>query len=205
MVRLGFYIDTASCSGCKTCQVACQDKNNLDPGHLWRRIYEIEGGDWEKEDDKWSGLPHSWYVSISCNHCSEPACVEACPTGAMTITDEGIVIVNTDRCMGCGYCNWACPYDAPRMDKNTGKMSKCDFCIDRIREGLNPVCVDACPMRALEFGPLDELEKKHGRIKDIYPLPDPEITSPSIVIKQHRHSIDEAVRCISNREEVSDE
>jgi len=205
MARLGFYIDTSSCSGCKTCQVACQDKNNLNPGHLWRRVYEIEGGEWEKEGDKWKGLPYSWYVSISCNHCSEPACVDACPTGAMAISEKDIIIVNQDLCMGCGYCSWACPYDAPRMDRDKGKMSKCDFCIDRLREGLNPVCVDACPMRALEFGPLEDLEKKYGMVKEIFPLPDPIITSPSITIKKHRHSEIESNCVVSNREEVTDE
>lgn len=205
MLRLGFYIDTSSCSGCKTCQVACQDKNDLEPGHLWRRIYEIEGGKWEKDGDKWTGIPHSWYVSISCNHCSEPSCVEACPTGAMTITEEGAVVVNQNRCMGCGYCNWACPYDAPKIDRNTGKMSKCDFCIDRIRIGLNPACVDSCPMRALDFGPLEELRHKYGSDMDIFPLPDSSITSPSIIIKKHQHSEMGNDTYISNREEITDE
>jgi DMSO reductase iron-sulfur subunit len=204
MLRLGFYIDTSSCSGCKTCQVACQDKNDLKPGQHWRRIYEIEAGEWVKEAEKWTGIPHSWYVSISCNHCSEPSCVDACPTGAMTITEEGVVVVNHDRCMGCGYCSWACPYDAPRMNKEAGKMSKCDFCIDKIRQGLNPVCVDSCPMRALEFGPLDELRKKYGDERNIFPLPDSAITSPSVVIKKHKDSYKESKAYISNREEVTD-
>lgn len=205
MKRLGFHIDTSSCSGCKTCQVACQDKNDLEPGHLWRRIYEVEGGDWIREDDIYTEIPHSWYVSISCNHCSEPSCVEACPTGAMSISEEGIVYVNQDRCMGCGYCSWACPYDAPRMDKKKGLMSKCDFCIDRLKEGLNPVCVDACPMRAIDFGPLDKLEEKYGNEKQIFPLPDPSLTKPSLVITLHRNSRDKEDCYISNREEVSDD
>lgn len=205
MIRLGFHIDTSSCSGCKTCQVACQDKNNLEPGHLWRRVYEVEGGDWVKEGSKYSSIPFSWYVSVSCNHCSEPACVDACPTGAMTVSGEGIVYVNQDRCMGCGYCSWSCPYDAPRMDKQKGQMSKCDMCMDRVIQGLNPVCVDACPMRALDFGPMDKLEERYGSDREIFPLPDPLITSPNIVLTKHKASESGAECFVANREEVSDD
>jgi anaerobic dimethyl sulfoxide reductase subunit B len=202
--KFGFYINTAACSGCKTCQVACKDKNDLNPGQYWRRIYEVEGGDWNKSNETWISQPFSYYISISCNHCSSPECVKACPTTAMHINKEGIVLVDHNKCIGCGYCMWACPYEAPKPDPVSGKMTKCDMCYDRIIEGNKPSCVEACPMRALDFGKMSDLETKYGNIKDIHPLPSPEITFPNIIIKLHKDAdrTKEPGTVVVNREEV---
>lgn len=206
IAQYAFFIDSASCSGCKTCQVACQDRSDLKPGHLWRRVYEIEGGSWSGNGSSWEKLPFSYFISMSCNHCESPSCVKACPTHAMHKGDGGLVTVNPETCMGCGYCSWACPYDAPRIDKSLGKMTKCDGCPEHLAAGKKPVCVTACPMRALDFGPAEEIRLKYGDDADAFPLPDHKITEPSMVIKQHKNAADAENRDgrISNREEVTD-
>lgn len=202
--RYGFYINSAVCSGCKTCQVACKDKNDLHPGQVWRRIYEIEGGEWNDLNGAWEKKPYSYYLSVSCNHCSRPECVKACPTTAMHKTDDGVVMVDPDKCMGCGYCMWACPYDAPRPDPETGQMTKCDMCIDKILDGGKPSCVEACPMRALDFGTMDQLEEKYGTVREIFPLVPEEMTMPNIVINPHKDSSRTADEpgSVVNREEL---
>lgn len=204
MKRYGFYIDTVNCSGCKTCQVACQDKNDLEPGLLWRKVIDMEGGEWKENEGVFSEYPFAYHISLACNHCSKPLCVHACPTQAMHVTDIGTVDIDHGKCIGCGYCTWACPYDAPRLDYRTGMMSKCDLCYDKIIIGENPSCVDACPMRALDFGEMDELINKYGNEKSIYPLASPELTDPGIIIRKHKDSIKASVHNskIANREEL---
>ncbi len=189
MTQLAFYLDVAACSGCKACQVACKDKHDLEVGRLWRRVATVEGGEWVHQDAAWTTSAFAYSVSLSCMHCGQPACVDACPTGAMRKLDDGTVAIAAERCIGCRYCEWVCAYGAPRYDAKTGRMTKCDFCRDEREAGRPPACVAACPMRALEFGDLRELEARHGAgAKDIYPLPDPRSTRPSVVIKPHRTS-----------------
>jgi anaerobic dimethyl sulfoxide reductase subunit B (iron-sulfur subunit) len=204
MRQYGFYIDTANCSGCKTCQIACQDKNDLEPGLLWRKILDIEGGEWKNDSGVFSQYAFAYHISLACNHCSKPLCVEACPTQAMHVTDIGTVDIDQGKCIGCGYCTWACPYDAPRLDKRTGRMSKCDMCYDKITRDENPVCVDACPMRALDFGYVDELQEKYGKNRSIFPLASPGLSEPNVVIRNHKNSHEASGKnaLIANREEL---
>lgn len=185
--QLGFYIDLRSCSGCKACQIACRDKNNTNLGVLWRRVYEIGGGSWQEQGDALIDNTFSYFVSSACSHCNEPACVPVCPTGAITKrAEDGVVIIDRSKCIGCRYCEWACPYGAVHFDEEAGTMSKCDFCRDLLDKGENPACVDACVMRALKFGDLEELRAEYGDIAEIAPLPSADLTNPSIVIKPHR-------------------
>jgi len=175
MTQLGFHIDVRYCTGCLTCVMACKDKNNLGVGALFRRVSRIEGGE----------FPHPWgfYLSMACNHCTEPPCVCNCPTGAMQKREkDGIVFVDKDKCIGCRYCMWSCPYGAINYIEEEGKVGKCNFCMDLIDQGLTPACVDACPMRILHFGDLDELKAIYGDTSDIVGLPDSSITRPSVVI-----------------------
>ena len=146
--QFAFYFDSASCSGCKTCQAACKDKYNLEVGILWRRIYEITGGDWKKEGHAWRPNLFAYNVSISCNHCEDAICIKNCPTAAMHKRKDGIVHVDESKCIGCRYCEWACPFGAPQYDAERGVMSKCTLCSDYLEEDKLPVCVSACPMRA---------------------------------------------------------
>jgi anaerobic dimethyl sulfoxide reductase subunit B (iron-sulfur subunit) len=184
--QYAFYIDSENCSGCKACQVACKDKNDLEVGQLWRRVYEVAGGEWTKTGNAWNPDVFAYNVSMSCNHCKDPICAEVCPTNAITKRNDGIVNIDADKCVGCGYCAWACPYDAPKYDENKGKMTKCDFCYDDIDAGRSPACVASCPLRVLEFGELEELEAKHGNLHAVYPLPEESLTRPALVISPHR-------------------
>lgn len=191
--QLGFFIDSSICSGCKACQVACKDKNNLEVGRLFRRVYEVSGGGFE--EDKNGALINNVYaytLSISCNHCSEPICVENCPTQAMhKRKGDGIVRVNTDRCIGCNYCSWSCPYGAPQMNHRQGQMSKCDMCIDKLVEGKNPICVDTCPLHAIKFGPIGELREKYGTLCEVKGMPPSTRTYPNLVIKPNNGALKE--------------
>jgi anaerobic dimethyl sulfoxide reductase subunit B (iron-sulfur subunit) len=190
--QLGFYFDSSACVNCKVCQIACQDKNNLPPHLRWRRVLTYGGGGW---------MPHpsqpgmyvannifSYAVSLSCMHCERPACVENCPTGAISKRDDGIVYIDQDKCIGCRYCEWACPYGAPQFIEERGVMSKCNFCMDLLDQGGRPACVDACVMRALDFGEIDELRAKYGDMAAIEPLPDASLTQPAVVITPHKHA-----------------
>lgn len=200
-IQYGFYFDNSKCSGCKTCHIACKDRmvgllrgnSNLSdssipnlPGLLWRRVYEYGGGDWyDNGNGTYTQNVFSYYASVGCNHCGEPACVKACPTGAMhKRKDNGLVLVEASICIGCESCSRACPYDAPQIDTQRKVMTKCDGCIDRLTNGLKPVCVAACPLRALDFDTMENLRAKYGEgDSHIAPLPLPSITTPSLIIK----------------------
>jgi anaerobic dimethyl sulfoxide reductase subunit B (iron-sulfur subunit) len=204
--QYAFYFDSSACSGCKTCQVACKDKNDLTTGIHWRRIYEITGGDWEKEEDTWIPNISSYHLSMSCNHCEDPICLQSCPTTAIVKREDGIVLIDPERCMGCRYCEWACPYDALQYDEKTGLMTKCDFCVDYLEQGKPPSCVASCPMRVLDYGTRDELMKKYGKEDSIFPMPDPKICIPSFLIKAHKDAqMEDYELKISNREEVKND
>ena len=185
MTQYGFYFDASKCTGCKTCMVACKDKNNLPVGMNFRRVTEFSGGNWRQDraTGAWHQDAFAYYLSISCNECSDPACVKVCPTKAhFKRAEDGLVLIDPKKCIGCGACLAACPYGAPQLDREARKMRKCDTCLDRREKGLNPVCVDACPQRAPGFGPIDELRKKYGDCAAIAPLPDASVTKPNLVI-----------------------
>ncbi len=185
MKQYAFFLDTSTCSGCKACQVACQDKNGLPVGLLWRRVHEVTGGVWRPSASAWTTDVFAYYVSSACNHCRQPICVEVCPSTALTKRQDGIVLLDSDRCLGCRYCSWACPYDAPRYDTRHGYMTKCNMCVDLVDAGGTPACVAACPLRCMDFGELNDVEKRHGTIRRVYPLPDDRLTEPALVLKPH--------------------
>lgn len=174
--QYGFVINMQDCYGCKTCAVACKSKNKKDEGVNLRRVRTFQ-----LESPKL--LSH---LSMACNHCDEPQCLEACPVGAYTKRDDGIVIQDHDRCIGCRSCVMACPYGAPQYDPVEKKTSKCDMCIDRIEEGLQPACVDFCPGHVLKWGEIEDLRKEYGNdievVEAAYNLPSHKITKPNVVI-----------------------
>ena len=207
-----FVFDASACSGCKACQVACKDKNNLPAGVLWRRVYEVSGGTWQQQGEAWTNSVFACNLSMACNHCVHPKCAGVCPTGAYELRPDGIVYIDTAKCVGCGYCAWACPYDAPQSDKSAGTMTKCDLCYDNLDLGMPPACVASCPMRCLELVEIDgqgtesmgvALWKVPGA-EHPFPLPKFSRTEPHLVIHPHP-GVKQAVEGaqVSNREEIS--
>ncbi|MCU0485807.1 MAG: dimethylsulfoxide reductase subunit B [Anaerolineales bacterium] len=199
-----FYFDSRFCSGCKACQVACKDHHHLPVGVLWRRVYEITGGSWQLQGAAWAQDIFAYNLSIACNHCQAPICAEVCPAGAITVRPDGIVLLNSQHCLGCQYCAWVCPYSAPQYDPAAGVMTKCDFCVDNLEQGLPPSCVSACPMRALDFGELAELAARHPEAAMPPPLPPAPLTRPALLITPHQAAGQPkaASASLGNREEV---
>lgn len=185
--QLGFFFDASACVGCKACQLACKDINDLKVGTLYRRVYEMEGGTWRNTGDGYApqGV-FAYHVALSCNHCANPVCVAVCPTGAMQKDPEnGVVWTDHDMCIGCRSCENACPYHAPRFLEDKGYMGKCDFCRDELNAGRKPACTTVCAVRALDYGDIDELRATHGEGNClIEPLPDAG-TDPQIVLIPH--------------------
>ena len=190
MKQMGFYIDTATCIGCKTCEIACKDQKNLPLGVRLRKVKEFGGGSWQEKDGFM--VPSdvfTYFVSSSCMHCAKPACQEVCPVQAISKNNEnGIVTIDKEKCIGCRSCIEACPYKAPSFNEREEKTYKCDMCADRISQGKNPECVDSCLQRSLKFGTLEELKRKYGKTNAVAPLPNGNLTDPSIVIRPHGES-----------------
>ena len=220
-----FTFDASACSGCKACQIACKDKNNLPTGVLWRRVFEVSGGTWTQQDDAWTNNVFSYNLSIACNHCEHPKCAGVCPTDAYVTRADGIVYIDESKCMGCGYCSWACPYAAPRYNPQLGHMTKCNFCMDNLDAGLPPACVAACPMRVLDFVTVgdgqqttDDKPRTMGdglsfvvngqKLWEIpgtehpFPLPPQSRTEPHLAIRPHAGMLNGLEKTVSNREEV---
>src|SRR6266481_3865841 len=160
-------IDVSRCIGCKACQAACMEWNNLraEIGHFegsYDNPMDLDPSTWtlmrftEWEDEKGN---LEWLIrKDGCMHCGDPGCLKACPApGAIVQYQNGIVDVNPDACIGCRMCETGCPFDIPRYSEQTGKMSKCTLCVDRGQVGLEPACVKSCPTGCLEFGDKTEL------------------------------------------------
>lgn len=168
----GFYLDMTKCIGCKTCQIACKDRNDLDIGVNYREVKSFETGVFPN--------PGLYHYSAACNHCNDPKCVAGCPTGAMFKAEDGTVQHNDALCIGCKYCVWNCPYGAPQYIEGINIVGKCDSCASEREAGGNPVCVDACLMRCLHFGDIDELQALYGEgVCDLPILPDSSTTNPN--------------------------
>jgi len=161
----------------------------------------VSGGSWQQNPEGgWKSRVSTYNLSISCNHCDNPLCVKACPTKALFKEPEkGLVLIDADKCVGCRYCEWACPYSALQYNDDPGIMTKCDFCQDYLEVGNVPSCVSSCPLRAIDYGELSELQEKYGLVSEVYPMPDHEITKPSLIIGPHK----EAESAKSNRARIA--
>ena len=143
-------IDITLCIGCNSCQAACKQANNLPEGDE-QRLSATAYTALEEHD----GV----FVRRMCQHCETPTCVSVCPVGALEKTPEGPVIYDVTKCIGCRYCMQACPFQVPRYQWGSTypRMQKCDFCCDRIKQGLPTACAEACPTGATKFGDRDDL------------------------------------------------
>jgi formate dehydrogenase iron-sulfur subunit len=139
-----FHFDMTKCIGCKCCVVACNEQNG-NPAHInWRRVGEIEGG--------WYPNTQRLHLSMACNHCLEPTCLNGCPVDAYSKDAvTGVVIHSADICIGCQYCTWNCSYGVPQYNPERGVVGKCDMCHNRLAEGREPACVGACPEGAIQI------------------------------------------------------
>lgn len=181
-MQLGFYFNQSRCTGCFACLVACKDWHEYDieaEPENWVRVSAIEKGRFP--------APSLSYIFSACLHCADPPCIPACPVGAITKrADNGIVVVDRETCIGkesCGSpCLSVCPYDSPHFGpEKEAKMQKCDLCSDRWAEGKKPVCVEACIMRALDAGSLDEMKSKYGGTREAEGFTYSEAAEPSII------------------------
>lgn len=190
MTQYAFYFNSQVCTGCKTCQVACKETYKLPTDNLWRKVINYQGGSWEANEAIGGYIPNGifgYHISIACNHCTNAACVENCPTGAMQKdADTGIVWTDSDVCIGCKTCTTVCPYDAPSYLEEEGVMSKCDMCREEVANDGKPICVTGCPMRALDFGSVEDITSRYGEGDiEVEPLPR-DTTSPNMVLNPHR-------------------
>ncbi len=143
-MKKGFVLDLNKCVGCQACAVACQIENHRKQRTPWREISTFNIA-------KHPAIP-LFHFSIACNHCEDAPCLRFCPALAYSRHAEfDAVIHNGNRCIGCTYCTWTCPYDAPKFSKTTGVVEKCDFCLSRIEKSMDPACVNLCPTGALQF------------------------------------------------------
>jgi anaerobic dimethyl sulfoxide reductase subunit B (iron-sulfur subunit) len=179
MSQYAFFFDQSRCYDCKACALACKSWNGLDPGpEKWLRVFEWEEGTFPDTRLKALFAP--------CYHCENPACQDVCPEDAIFKEDTyGAVLVDADRCSGCRSCLDACVFGAPQFASTSPEepMSKCTMCVDRLAEDLMPLCVLSCPLRALDFGPLETIVAKYGDVRSLPEMPASESLLPSIVFK----------------------
>ena len=143
-----FRLDVNACVGCHACAIACVNENALAPGQSWRQIVSFN-------PDRRPRLP-AFHLSLACNHCLDAPCLRACPARAISRDPQtGAVLIDDASCIGCRYCSWVCPYDAPKFDAAHGVMRKCTLCAHRLGVGKQPACVSQCPTGALRLGPYE--------------------------------------------------
>jgi formate dehydrogenase iron-sulfur subunit len=195
--RMGFFTDTSICIGCKACEVACKEWNEVPEdglnwtGHShdntgglsadsWRHVAFIEQrAPLAEQPSNFQRAPAAgehgedgfrWLMASDvCKHCTHAACLDVCPTGALLRTEFGTVVVQQDICNGCGYCVPACPYGVIDKREDDGRVFKCTLCYDRLGVGQEPACAKACPTDSIQFGALEELrERAAGRVEQLH-------------------------------------
>jgi formate dehydrogenase iron-sulfur subunit len=180
---MGFYTDTTVCIGCKACEVACKEWNQLPAtnggrstlsgdsydntrrldGIHWRHVKFIEQFDADRRQGRWL------MMSDVCKHCVRAGCLEVCPTGAIIRTEFDTVVIQSDVCNGCRDCIGACPFGVIDINPVAGTAQKCTLCYDRMRAGMTPACAQACPTASINFGPIRELKQKaQARVEQLH-------------------------------------
>ncbi|MFN8523730.1 MAG: 4Fe-4S dicluster domain-containing protein [Chloroflexota bacterium] len=186
---VGFLTDSTLCIGCKACEVACKQWNQLpmdgleltarsydNTGDLgaetWRHVTFVEQLDPTVRAGRMPPFQSGWLMlSDVCKHCANAGCMEACPTGAIVRTEFGTVLIQQDICNGCGYCVPACPFGVPELSELDGRAHKCTLCYDRLKDGLEPACAKSCPTNSIQFGPVadlrDRAQERVARLRDL--------------------------------------
>jgi formate dehydrogenase iron-sulfur subunit len=180
---MGFFTDTTVCIGCKACEVACKEWNQLSStgggqnvlsgdsydntrkldGEHWRHVKFIEQFSEDRSQGRWL------MMSDVCKHCVQAGCLEVCPTGAIFRSEFDTVVIQQDACIGCRACIPACPFGVIDINPVTHTAQKCTLCYDRMNVGLTPACAQACPTASIQFGPIVELRKKAAdRVADLH-------------------------------------
>ena len=173
---MGFFTDTTVCIGCKACEVACKQWNQLPAtnggvntlsGDSYDNTRRLDGTHWRhvKFIEQFSMDPArsqaAWLMmSDVCKHCVQAPCLDVCPTGAIIRTEFDTVVIQADVCNGCRYCISACPFDVIGINDATNTAQKCTLCYDRMQNGLTPACAAACPTESIQFGPIEDLRKR---------------------------------------------
>lgn len=202
-MRLGMVVDTVRCIGCDTCAVACKTENNLPDDVWWNRVWTVGGAE-SHTPSPTQPRPTMWFLTVACQHCENPPCVPVCPTGATYKREEdGIVLIDYEKCIGCGACVEACPYDGVRVRnadeisyanpfpqggfdvraQQPATVSKCTFCSHRVAEDRQPACVEVCPARARFFGDLDDPDSEVSTLiktRETFQLHPEAGTNPSV-------------------------
>lgn len=150
----GFLLDLERCVGCGACVLACRIENQLPDFVSWRRILPF--------NIRRNQAGPTYHFTLACHHCDDPPCARGCPSGALEKRADGVVVLHEARCLGCRYCEMACPFGAPSYDVARAVMTKCHLCAPRQEEGRDPACVEACPTRALRFVREDDVRTDSG-------------------------------------------
>ena len=172
MPTYGWLVDPKRCIECRACESACKQWNGVETGLnvRYRKVNVKEAGRFP--------APRTQALSLACNHCDNPLCLKACPVRAIWRRADGIVLIDSDRCLGCRMCEKFCPYNAPQFNVRTRKMEKCTMCFDRIDQKLEPACAAVCPTAALTWGRWDEISGKG--VGQVEGFSNPALTLPSI-------------------------
>lgn len=200
--RLGMAVDTMRCIGCQTCAMACKFENNLPKNVWWNQAKTIGGTHADTPSGQFPAVKMSFFT-LSCQHCDNAPCAKVCPTGATSVRDDGIVFMDTSKCIGCRYCMVACPYEGVRnfnwdeptynvdhavgaaniQEHHKGTVDKCSLCYHRVDVGLEPACVANCPARARVFGDLSDSNSEISQLvatREYYQLQPEQGTRPSV-------------------------
>jgi Fe-S-cluster-containing dehydrogenase component len=173
-MNAGFLLDLHRCVGCGACVLACRIENGRVDTKSWRRVLPV--------NLRRHAAGPTYFLSVACHHCDDPACLGGCPSRAYEKRNDGIVVHHEERCLGCRYCEMTCPFGTPRYDADRGVMSKCHLCAHRIDSGREPACVAACPTEALQF--LRDASAMAGSARRVVPgFLDPAACRPSLFFK----------------------